>query len=471
MNGLGNEVFTRKVIRATDGEPLKICMVGNGPDGTAPHRLLSAKIKIVVLDGDFNRHNQEGWVSEEFRSYIVRPRDKVGAVLAGVSELSLKNGEAYLHGATFSDNSKFVRSGQFRLGAMVDEEELGERVQEGITEPFIVKDRRSEGNQKHNIPLLNDDVWRLKKISNGGVLHVALRDHNIFNVKDLLRLYHKDEQALRKILIKASELVWTTIVEHAKKCDPGKELYSFFVEASNVTLFFNSVCQIVGASFNDNYMPFSDLDKSGKDLVGQWSKDAYKNMTYGQPDFEMENGKPRPINLGVFQGFSMQGLSGEENRNVCQTDDQQGNSGNNSKQCKLKRLGSVRVTQNNEDAPLDFAVFLDPSSDEQYCAMTSADDMAGSLTFPCPATTANGITGASLTMDREEYDIPIIDNGLADAAVPQLREEQPPEQAHFATSPYTVRFLADRPIFSRPSSFNYSNNYHETPAMGAEPAI
>lgn len=476
MNGLSNKVFTRKAISTADGEPLKICMVVNGPQGTIPHHLLSAKIKIVVLDGDFNRHNQEGWVSEEFRNFIVRPRDKVGAVLTGVSELSLKNGEAYLHGATFIDNSKFVRSGQFRLGAMVDEEALGERVLEGITEPFIVKDRRGEGNQKHDIPLLNDEVWRLKKISKGGVLHVALRGHDILYVKDLLRLYYKDEQALRKILIKAPELVWTTIVDHAKKCDSGRELYSFFVESSNVTLFYNSVCQIIGATIDDKYMPFSDLDKSGKDLVGQWSKDAYKNMTYGQPDYEMENGRPKPINQGVFQGLSMlepgftylmQGQIGEEKRNVCQTVDQQENFDSATKQCKLKRIGSLRVTQNNEDASLDFTVLLDPNSDEQYCASTSTDDIAGSVTFHCLATAANVITGASLTMDHEEYDIPLINN---DAAVAQLYQQQQPDEAQFTASLYTVRSLADCPIYSRPSSFNESNN-HEMTALGVEPAI
>ena len=143
-NGLGSEVFTKKVICDTNGEPLKICVIAKGQDETDP-RILSAKIRVVVLDGDFNRHNQECWTWEEFNNSIVRPRDKVGAVLTGDLELSLTNGEAYLHSATFIDNSKFVRSGKFRLGVMVMDN-LGERVQEGITEPFTVKERRGEGN-------------------------------------------------------------------------------------------------------------------------------------------------------------------------------------------------------------------------------------------------------------------------------------------------------------------------------------
>ena len=129
-NGLGSEVFTKKVICDTNGKPLKIYVIANGQDETDP-RILCAKIRVVVLDGDFNRHNQECWTWEEFNNSIVRPRDKVGAVLTGDLELSLTNGEAYLHSATFIDNSKFVRSGKFRLGVMVIDN-LGERVQEGV---------------------------------------------------------------------------------------------------------------------------------------------------------------------------------------------------------------------------------------------------------------------------------------------------------------------------------------------------
>nr|CAB3462302.1 unnamed protein product [Digitaria exilis] len=261
-NGLGTEVFTKKVICDTNGGPLRICVIAHGHEPTDPN-ILSAKIRVVVLDGDFDKHNQKSWTLEEFSNSIVRPRDRVGAVLTGDLELTLKNGEAYLIGATFIDNSKFVRSGKFRLGVTVIDN-IGERVQEGITEPFIVKERRGEGYRKHDIPSLNDDVWRLKKISKDGALHDALRGSGILVVKDFLRLYYKDEQALRGILIKATESVWTTIVEHAKKCDPGSELYSFLVEENSVMLFFNSVCQIVGAKFGDNYSAFDDLEKATK---------------------------------------------------------------------------------------------------------------------------------------------------------------------------------------------------------------
>ncbi|TVU49819.1 hypothetical protein EJB05_01157, partial [Eragrostis curvula] len=109
------------------------------------------------------------------------------------------------------------------------------------------------GSKKHAIPLLNDDVWCLKKISKDGVFHKALRGAKIFCVKDFLRLYYKDEQSLR-------------------------------------------LRNIIGVTFGDNYTPFSDLDKCMKDLVEQWSKVRYKNLAYHQPaDYELDNGIPRSI--------------------------------------------------------------------------------------------------------------------------------------------------------------------------------
>ncbi|TVU49810.1 hypothetical protein EJB05_01147, partial [Eragrostis curvula] len=481
INGLDSEVFTKKVICATNGEPIKICMLVNDQKGTEGtglhHRILSAKIKVVVLDGDFNKHNQECWTSEEFRNCIIQPRDNIGAVLTGVSELRLKNGEAVLHEVTLNDNSKFVRSGKFRLGVMVDDN-LGERVLEGITEPFIVKDRRGEGYKKHDLPLLNDDVWRLKKISKDGVFHKALSSGSIFCVQDFLRWYYKDEQTLRGILTKATKKVWTTIVEHAKKCDPGKELYSFIVQASNTTLFFNSVCQIVGATFGDNYTPFSDFDMHRKELVGQWSKVAYKNMTFHQPDYELDNGKPRPIDQSTLHELCMLErkvtdlMQGPNEECVCPTDNHQGTSDTNSRHCKLKRLGSLRVTQTDEDS-FGFSFCLDPIP-EQYCASTSANDITGSVTLQCAATTANEITGsvvlsqAPVTADHGAYNmLPFTDN---DASVHQSCEENQSVRAHFNHSLSSIRALLDSPIYSRHSSFKDSD-CHQAGAVGAGPTV
>uniref|UniRef100_A0A0D9Y083 Uncharacterized protein n=1 Tax=Leersia perrieri TaxID=77586 RepID=A0A0D9Y083_9ORYZ len=472
-SGLTNEVFTKNGICDINGEPLKISVDVKNPQEAGLHHLISAKIRVVVLDGDFNKNDQGCWTSEEFIKHIVQPRDKVGAVLTGELELRLKNGEAYIHDATFVDNSKFMRSGKFRLGAMVIDD-LGERVQEGITEPFVVKDRRGEGYKKHEIPSLDDDVWRLKKISKDGVFHDALKGSGISNVKDFLRSYYMDEQALRKILIKATDKIWTTIVDHAKKCDPGRELYSSVVESHNIVLFFNSVYQIVWVKQGGHYIPFSDLDKTVQDQVGQLSKSAHENMSnlvpISQCDFQ-EMRMLEPKFSDQMQGHMDPNLAGfiqgnidQEMRNCHEASDQQGNSCGHPRLCKLTRIGSVRVTRlasmtKNDEDSFDISVLLN-SGPELYGANTDTNDIAGSVTIHCPSTSANEITGsvvvrqASFKMDPA-CDIPHFPyNG---ASVPQFYQEQ--QMLEFDAS--FCSELADAPMNSTHNSFQESE-YHET---------
>ncbi|KAF8776562.1 hypothetical protein HU200_003280 [Digitaria exilis] len=313
VNNLSDQIFTKREIRAADGAPIKITITGGDSNWqfSSSARLHSARAKIVVLDGDFNADNHEVWTSEEFCNHIVRPRDKIGVVLAGDLELKLKNGEAYLENATFVDNSRFTRSGKFRLGVMLIDN-LGERVQEGISEPFSVKDRRGEEFQKREIPRLDDEVWRLQKIAKNGVYHVELKRNGIHTVEHFLKLYYKDEKALRNILRNAPQLVWTTIVDHAKKCDPGRALYSHFLKDKDIRLYFSSVGQIVGATIANQYHAFNDgYLAQNKSLLEQWSKDAYECMT-NQPDYEMYNSEPRPIDCSTFQGFTTCGSKSTE---------------------------------------------------------------------------------------------------------------------------------------------------------------
>lgn len=55
------------------------------------------------------------------------------------------------------------------------------------------------GYRKREIPRLDDKVWCLKKIGKGGVFHKALEANGISSVEDLMRLYYKDEKALRNV--------------------------------------------------------------------------------------------------------------------------------------------------------------------------------------------------------------------------------------------------------------------------------
>ncbi|OEL26927.1 hypothetical protein BAE44_0012055 [Dichanthelium oligosanthes] len=125
--------------------------MGGGGGGDLCYRAgKKGKGSIVALDVDFNASNREGWTLEEFESLIVRPRDRVGVVLTGKLELQLKNDVACFENINFDDNSKFKRSGKFRLGVKLTDN-LAERVQEGITEPFAVRDRCGEDQIIHEV--------------------------------------------------------------------------------------------------------------------------------------------------------------------------------------------------------------------------------------------------------------------------------------------------------------------------------
>ncbi|CAL4906108.1 unnamed protein product [Urochloa decumbens] len=398
-NSLSDQIFTKREIRAANGALIKITIAGgdsNQQSSISSPRLCSSRIKIVVLDGDFNADNHDVWTSEEFCNHIVRPRDKVGVVLTGDLELKLKNGEAYLENAIFADNSRFTRSGKFRLGVRLIDD-LGERVQEGIIEPFVVKDRRGEEYKKREIPKLDDEVWRLQKIAKGGVFHEALKRCGIYTVKHFLRLYYKDEKALRQILRSAPPLVWTTIVDHAKKCDPGRALYSHLIEGKDIRLYFSSVGRIVGATIANQYHGFGDVYLTqNKALLEQWSKDAYEcMMTNREPDYEMYNNEPRPIDSGAFQGLITPGsTSTEPTDKIIHETDQPGSSNNNNFSGSLSQQWPMLSSHENNDV-----------TDESY------DETMGSL----------ALDQGAVTMDQGGDQMPL---GNDDSSLFQWDQEQ-----------------------------------------------
>ena len=107
--------------------------------------LSSAKIEILVLDGDFGGDDQVEWTEKEFSDSVVRERDGKRPLLTGELVITLNNGVGYLGDAAFTDNSSWIRSRKFRLGARLLQSKCTDvSVQEAITGPFFVKDHRGE---------------------------------------------------------------------------------------------------------------------------------------------------------------------------------------------------------------------------------------------------------------------------------------------------------------------------------------
>ncbi|RRT83581.1 hypothetical protein B296_00001630 [Ensete ventricosum] len=105
----------------------------------------SAKLDVLVLEGDFNNEDDENWTEEEFESHVVKEREGKRPLLTGDLQVSLKDGVGTLGELTFTDNSSWIRSRKFRLGLKIASGYCeGVRIREAKTEAFTVKDHRGE---------------------------------------------------------------------------------------------------------------------------------------------------------------------------------------------------------------------------------------------------------------------------------------------------------------------------------------
>lgn len=261
---------------ADDGNPIKVAIydhdnriITNGP-------LSSMQVRIVVIDGEFNKENKVQWSRDSFLQNIVHGRPGKPPLFANELYLRLENGVANLYGAKFQDNSSFVPSKQFRLGVMAADDSISEKILEGISESFAVKDGRGFSTKKDPYPSLSDPICKLKRIAGDRKKLLEKMDINL--VQDFLRFYNKDKNSLRKACGNIPDNDWNIIVEHALNCKPGHEHYSYCIPATDVIVFINSLYNIVGATINGIYTSYEELNDTHKDLVEEHRKDAYDNL-------------------------------------------------------------------------------------------------------------------------------------------------------------------------------------------------
>ncbi|XP_030456364.1 calmodulin-binding protein 60 B-like [Syzygium oleosum] len=248
-------------------------VVTSGPES-------SVKLDVVVLEGDFNNEDDEGWTQEEFESHVVKEREGKRPLLTGDLQITLKEGVGTIGELTFTDNSSWIRSRKFRLGLKVAPG-FGEgiRIREAKTEAFTVKDHRGELYKKHYPPALHDEVWRLEKIGKDGSFHKRLNNNGIFSVEDFLRLVVRDPQKLRNILGSGmSNKMWEALLEHAKTCVLSGKLYVYYAEDNrNVGVVFNNIYELNGFITGDQYQTADSLSDNQKVYVDTLVKKAYDN--------------------------------------------------------------------------------------------------------------------------------------------------------------------------------------------------
>lgn len=137
-------VFTGARIEGRDGSNLMVALVDTLTGevvGTGTQS--SAKVEIVVLEGDFEG-GSDSYTAEEFKNNIVREREGKKPLLTGDTCVSLKDGIGLVGEISFTDNSSWTRSRRFRLGARIIDDNDGTRILEAKTASFVVRDHRGE---------------------------------------------------------------------------------------------------------------------------------------------------------------------------------------------------------------------------------------------------------------------------------------------------------------------------------------
>ncbi|XP_073041647.1 calmodulin-binding protein 60 B-like isoform X3 [Primulina eburnea] len=236
----------------------------------------SSKVDLVVLDGEFNPDDHDE-MGQQFDRKTVQNREGKRPLVSGELIVQLQEGVGHIDEILFTDNSSWIRSGKFRLGAKLHARSDRIRVREGISDAFKVKDHRGKSYEKLYPPSLDDEVWRLEKIAKDGPSHKKLEECKIHSVKDFLRLYFKNPLYLRSLLHNISNKMWATIVGHALTCPVDNKLYVFST-VQGTSLVFNSVHKVVGATFDgQNYHSLEKLDVYHVEVVEHLKQHAYDN--------------------------------------------------------------------------------------------------------------------------------------------------------------------------------------------------
>ncbi|XP_042391965.1 protein SAR DEFICIENT 1-like [Zingiber officinale] len=278
---LSLSIYTKASIKDRDNNTLQIQLVpheSSGPINIMPH----LEVEIVVLDGDFPGGVDADWTSEDFESHIVKERKGKRPLLVGDCKVTILQGSpASVHKLEFTDNSSWVRSRHFRLGARVISPESYQgpiRIKEAITDRFTVLDHRGELNKKHHPPSLDDRVWRLKNIGKNGIFDKRLADAGIRTVQDLLKLSMLDMQRLRQIMGGGhgmSDSTWEATISHARCCEMGKEVYLYHGQI--LTLVLSPIGEVKGAVVNGWVYPLQQLPHQYMLIVERLVHEAYSN--------------------------------------------------------------------------------------------------------------------------------------------------------------------------------------------------
>ncbi|KAK3431677.1 hypothetical protein EUGRSUZ_E03489 [Eucalyptus grandis] len=260
---LSVSIFTGKKLEGEGGTCISVALIdANTRDVITSGPESSIKLDVVVLEGDFNKEDEDNWAQEEFEKYMVKERERKGPLLTGNLLVTLKGGL------------------EFRIGLKVASG-YGEntRIREGKTNAFCVKEHRGEFSKKHHPPASDDAIWRLETIAKDGKYHQKLSDVGIDKVEDFLLQLFTDSNKLKEILGKSLTLKnWDILVHHAKTCETNWKLYWYYSDDMRKHgAVFNIDGQLIGVIKDRVYCATRRLSAEEKEHVDAIVKKAFDN--------------------------------------------------------------------------------------------------------------------------------------------------------------------------------------------------
>ena len=109
-------IFTGNKIRDYENNPLQLVLVGE--DQVTPVYLdPPPKVEIVVLNGDFPASGCDYWSSPEFDAKIVKERSGKPPLLLDNLIVPLTGDSATIRDIKITDNSSWILSWKFKIGA------------------------------------------------------------------------------------------------------------------------------------------------------------------------------------------------------------------------------------------------------------------------------------------------------------------------------------------------------------------
>ncbi|XP_048131489.1 calmodulin-binding protein 60 D-like [Rhodamnia argentea] len=276
-------IFTGKKLEGKGGARISVALIDANTGEVITSGLESSiKLEVVVLEGDFNKDDEDNWSQKEFENYVVKEREGKRPLLTGNLRVTLKRGVGELGDLIFTDNSSWNRSKMFKIGLKVASGYCGNtRIREAKTDAFSVKEHRGESYKKNYPPKSDDEVWRLEKIAKDGKSHKKLRNAGVHKVEDFLMQLFTDSDKLREILGESIiPKYWDCLIRHARTCKISWKLYLYYVDSMRKDgALFNTDAQLIGLIKDRVYVATHRLSAQEKEHGDTIVKKALDNLT------------------------------------------------------------------------------------------------------------------------------------------------------------------------------------------------